>query len=257
MPTPTGGGAPVGSDRLRGCGRGSFVHAGAPRPPNSGGNYPDAGGECDIVEPALSDTQATAQRIALNRIAELAEWDDDALAKLLHSFQGDGVVDGLGWDQAELDELLRGLDAPVPGTVDDPGPCHPPEQATTKRGDLWQLGDHRLLCGDSTSADDFSRLMAGDKARLWSSAPPYCVNYTGNDRPIHGGKPSGKNWTHVYREIAIADLGVFLACVFKATLPHLVEDRSGGGLSATRLGPATKCSGICLDGTCTRWVDEA
>jgi len=65
--------------------------------------------------------------------------------------------------------------------------------------------------------------MNGEQAVLWSSDPPYCVQYTGNDRPIHDGKPSGKDWTHVYREIDIADLGVFLDGVFKATLPHLQE----------------------------------
>jgi DNA modification methylase len=68
-----------------------------------------------------------------------------------------------------------------------------------------------------------ARLMDGKRAALLSTDPPYCVNYTGNDRPIHDGKPSGKDWTHVYREIDIADLGVFLDGVFKAVLPHLQE----------------------------------
>ena len=53
--------------------------------------------------------------------------------------------------------------------------------------------------------------------------PPYCVQYTGNDRPIHEGKPSGKDWSRLYREVDIADLGVFLDAVFDACLPHLQE----------------------------------
>ena len=62
---------------------------------------------------------------------------------------------------------------------------------------------------------------SGDKARLLSTDPPYCVQYTGANRPIHDNKPSGKDWSHVYREVDIADLGEFLDGVFTATLPHV------------------------------------
>lgn len=106
--------------------------------------------------------------------------------------------------------------------VDDHGPEDPQDKPTSALGDLWLLGNHRLLCGDSTSASDMVRLMAGDKAALLSTDPPYCVNYTGNDRPIYEGKPSGKDWTHVYREIDIKDLGQFL----DGALPH-VNDEAG------------------------------
>ena len=53
--------------------------------------------------------------------------------------------------------------------------------------------------------------------------PPYCVDYTGMDRPIHNGKPSGKDWSHLYREVDIKDLGEFLDKVFVAALPHVEE----------------------------------
>jgi DNA modification methylase len=66
--------------------------------------------------------------------------------------------------------------------------------------------------------------MAGERARLFSTDPPYCVNYTGNDRPIHEGKPSGKDWSHVYREIDIKDLGAFMDGVFVACLPNVDPD---------------------------------
>lgn len=180
--------------------------------------------EADIVEVDMSDVQATALGIALNRTAELAEWDEPALGKLLQSLQRDGALDGVGWDDDEIAELLRGIDAPEVGAVDDQGAEPPPEKPATRRGDLWLLGEHRLLCGDSTSAPDITRVMNGQLARLWSSDPPYCVSYTGKDRPIHDGKPSGKDWTHVYNEVDIEDLGVFLDGVFNATLPHVVED---------------------------------
>jgi len=65
--------------------------------------------------------------------------------------------------------------------------------------------------------------MGGDKAQIFSTDPPYCVNYTGNDRPIHDGKPSGKDWSHVYHEVDIADLGEFLDSAFTACLPHVAD----------------------------------
>jgi DNA modification methylase len=173
--------------------------------------------EADIVEVDVDDTTATALAIALNRSAELATWDKSALGVLLDALQGEFPLGDLGFDQKELDDLIQR--EPVP--VEDPGPQEPPEKPTTKTGDLWILGDHRLLCGDSTSAADVARLLAGDTPNLLSTDPPYCVEYTGNDRPIHDGKPSGKDWTHVYREVDIEDLGAFLDSVFAACLPVL------------------------------------
>jgi len=175
----------------------------------------------DVVELDLTETQATALGIALNRTAELAEWDDQALARLLSGLQADGALEGVGFDADELKDALASLI--VPGPVEDPGPVEPPATATTQRGDVWLLDRHRLMCGDSTSVEDFAVLMHGERAALLSTDPPYCVNYTGNDRPIHDGKPSGKDWTAVYREIDIADLGVFLDGMFAAVLPHTVE----------------------------------
>jgi DNA modification methylase len=66
-------------------------------------------------------------------------------------------------------------------------------------------------------------VLGGKRATLLSTDPPYCVDYTGNDRPVHDGKSSGKDWSHVYREVDIADLGQFLDGVFAACLPH-IED---------------------------------
>lgn len=177
--------------------------------------------EADIVEVDLDDTQATALGIALNRTGELAEWDLPALGRLLESLRADGQIEGVGFDQAEIDALLRDIALEAePFAIDDPGPVEPPEKPVTRRGDLWVLGDHRLLCGDSTSADDLARLMDGETAALLATDPPYCVGYTGADRP----EGSGKDWTHVYREIDIADLGEFLDGVFLAALPHAKAD---------------------------------
>lgn len=170
--------------------------------------------ECDIVELDVDYTTATALGIALNRSGELATWDDAALGSLLTSLP---TLDGTGFSTDQLDELIASLARP--DAVEDPGPSEPPAVATTLRGDVWLLGAHRLMCGDSTSAEDFAHLMRGERATLLATDPPYCVDYTGADRP----DDSGKDWTAVYREIDIADLGVFLDGVFAAVLPHTVE----------------------------------
>lgn len=80
-----------------------------------------------------------------------------------------------------------------------------PKKAITKRGDLWILGKHRLLCGDSTQEEDVRKLMGNNKARLFATDPPYLVDYTGANRPT-----GGKDWSDVYHEIDIQDAKSFL-----------------------------------------------
>jgi DNA modification methylase len=169
-----------------------------------------------------SELDATAYAIADNKTHEFAAWDEPALARILEQLRSEDSLEGIGFSSDDIDELLKKLDAELPpNEVADPGPQEPPLDPVTRVGDLWLLGDHRLLVGDSTNAQDVERLMAGEKAALWSSDPPYAVGYTGNDRPIHDGKTSGKDWSHLYHETDIKDLGKFLDGVFTASLPHL------------------------------------
>ena len=167
-----------------------------------------------------SDLEATAYSLADNKTHEFAAWDEHGLAQLLAELRAEDALEGVGFSVAEIDELLADL-ARETAVVDDPGPEAPPVNPVTRMGDLWVLGQHRLLCGDSTKAEDVARVLAGDKAALLSTDPPYCVDYTGNDRPIHDGKPSGKDWSHLYREVDIEDLEEFLDSVFHACLPRV------------------------------------
>lgn len=167
------------------------------------------------------DIEAVAYAIADNRTHEFSEWDEPALAKLLEELRAEDSLDGVGYTDADIEELLAELaDAEDSEDVDDPGPEEPPETPISKPGDLWVLGHHRLLCGDSTNAADVERLMAGDTAALLSTDPPYCVDYTGADRP----QDSGKDWSSKYREVEIKDLGEFLRAVLSAVLPRTREN---------------------------------
>ena len=124
----------------------------------------------------LTPAQVRAYRIADNRFAELAGWDDDLLAAELHALNADGFdLDLTGFDGAELDRLLAPLDEDA--TDDEEAIPEPPVDPVSRPGDLWLLGEHRLLCGDSTSADDVARLLGGARPHLMVTDPPYGVAY--------------------------------------------------------------------------------
>jgi DNA modification methylase len=133
--------------------------------------------ECDIVEVDIDDLTATALAIALNRTGELATWDEPALAKLLEELRTNDALDGVGYSTEDLDTLVAELEAAgggeFAGDADDVP--EPPEEATSRTGDLWVLGRHRLLVGDSALSDDVDRLVEGAKVHLLNTDPPYNV----------------------------------------------------------------------------------
>ena len=129
----------------------------------------------------LTEAQARAFRLADNQLALNSTWDEALLAAELRALHTDEFDLGLiGFDGATLDRLLGDAapDAPAVdgGDPDAPAP-EPPEAPVTRPGDLWQLGPHRLLCGDATSAGDVARLLDGARPHLMITDPPYGVNY--------------------------------------------------------------------------------
>jgi hypothetical protein len=122
----------------------------------------------------LSPEQARAYRIADNKSADLATWDLDLLPIELTALRDAEFDLGLiGFDDEELARLLTG-DVKEGETDPDDVP-EPPDEATTRPGDLWVLGDHRLLCGDAGSTEDVDRLLDGEVIHLVTSDPPYNV----------------------------------------------------------------------------------
>ena len=119
-------------------------------------------------------------------------------------------LEGVGYGPAEIDALLSELADPNShNKVEDPGPGEPPDQPVSRANDMWVLGNHRLLVGDSTNKADVERVMTGEKATLCATDPPYLVDYTG-DRPNN----SGKDWSATYKEIDIDDAEGFFRSVF-------------------------------------------
>ncbi|MBK8098046.1 MAG: DNA modification methylase [Planctomycetes bacterium] len=165
-----------------------------------------------------SDLDAVAYQIADNRLHELSSWQDAELAKLLEHLRQEDALDATGFTADDLDALVAELKAreAIDKDLDDDGPPEPPAIAVAQRGDLWVLGDHHLLCGDSTNLPDVHRVMASDKAALVATDPPYLVDYTG-ERP----NDSGKDWTATYREIDIDDADGFFRAVFTNVLDVL------------------------------------
>ena len=127
----------------------------------------------------LTPTQKKAYIIADNRLALNAGWDDQLLTIELNELLADKFsLDLLGFNADELNALLNPVEINE-GLVDEDEVPEPPLEPITKLGDVWVLGNHRLMCGDSTSIDAVDKLMDGQKADMVFTDPPYGVNYDG------------------------------------------------------------------------------
>lgn len=147
--------------------------------------------QIDVVFTNLESSEATAFAIADNRTAELAEWNDDVLAASLQGLDEE-LQAAAGYEGKELEQILSTLD--TADVVEDEVP-EVPDDPTTQPGDLWLLGDHRLLCGDSTKQEDVDRLVGGVKADACVTDPPYGIN--ANKQTLGTGKKNfyrGEEW---------------------------------------------------------------
>lgn len=127
----------------------------------------------------LTKAQKKAYIIADNRYAEDAGWDEELLRLEIESLQGmEFDVGLLGFEPAELNKLMTDEDGIEEDDFDVDAELQKP--AITKSGDVWLLGRHRLVCGDSTKPETYKALMDGKKANLVVTDPPYNVNYEGS-----------------------------------------------------------------------------
>lgn len=123
----------------------------------------------------LTETQKKAYIIADNRLALNAGWDNEMLTIELNDLLADGfALEILGFDSKEIDALLE--PEVVEGLTDEDAVPEVPEEPKTKLGDIYQLGNHRLMCGNSTFIDDVEKLMDGTYPDLVHTDPPYGMN---------------------------------------------------------------------------------
>lgn len=129
----------------------------------------------------LTETQKKAYIIADNRLALNAGWDNEMLTIELNDLLEDGfALELLGFDPKELDALLE--PEVVEGLTDEDAVPDVPDEPTTKLGDIYQLGNHRLMCGDSTSIDAVTKLTSGGGVDMLLTDPPYNVAYEGGTK---------------------------------------------------------------------------
>lgn len=128
------------------------------------------------IATGLTQAQIKAYRLADNRTHEDSEWDEELLAIELGELDELGFdLDLTGFEAIELEELLGG--ASMNGLTDDDEVPEAPAVAVSKEGDIWLLGDHRLICGDSTKAKTMKALMGDELADMVFTDPPYNVDY--------------------------------------------------------------------------------
>lgn len=136
-----------------------------------------------IVLDHLTDAQRRAYIIADNQLATLSGWDSDILAKEIAALAAEGFDVGLvGFSDEELREFLWHNDDDVVaiGSQDEDAIPEVRQQPVSRRGDLWILGNHRVICGDSTSIDDIDMLTSGQIIECLWTDPPYNVAYEGS-----------------------------------------------------------------------------
>jgi site-specific DNA-methyltransferase (adenine-specific) len=127
-----------------------------------------------VKRTGLTEDEKVGLALADNRTSDLSDWDQEMLRRLSeeHDLQP-------WFEQEDLDELLAVTELPPEEGKTDPDDVpETPEDPITKPGDLWILGNHRLLCGDSTNPQHVERLMDGKKADMVFTDPPYGVSYT-------------------------------------------------------------------------------
>jgi len=143
-----------------------------------------------VVLDHLTETQRRAYVLADNRLGEIGGGWDAEMLKLEVEDLGE-ALDGLGFSTEELEEL--GVEEEVQEGLTDPDETpEPPADPVTVLGDVWTLGNHRLMCGDSTSIDAVNKLMDGQKADMVFTDPPYGISIVSGNKVGGGGAFGGK-----------------------------------------------------------------
>jgi DNA modification methylase len=189
-----------------------------------------------IVLEHLTPTQRRALVLADNRLALNAGWDEEMLRVELESLEEDGFdLDLVGFTDDEVEELLRDPEETHEGLTDDDAIPEEPEHAVTVLGDVWLMGDHRLLCGDATQVADVEKVLAGRLADMVFTDPPYNVAYEGktSKKLTIGNDALGEKFYEFLRE-ALANMlaatkGAIYICMSSSELHTLFRAFTDAG----------------------------
>ena len=176
----------------------------------------------------MTEAQKQAYVLADNQLALNAGWDEDLLALELKDLKDVSFdLSTIGFSDRELQSLLRRVENPTEGLIDpDDIPDMPREKDVWVRpGELYLLGDHRLLCADATNAGDVEKLMSSHLASLLATDPPYLVNYTGGNHlnSKQGGSKAGDDHWDSYHgdEQSVAFYSTFLNLALQHCKPQV------------------------------------
>lgn len=178
----------------------------------------------------MSEEDIRAYVIADNKLAENAGWDRDLLALelgALNDLEFDYDLTLTGFELPEIDVILQGIDHDPENSGADPADQVPEvsdEPPVTKPGDIWVIGNHRLICGDSTRRETYSALLDGDLANMVFTDPPYNVPIAGHICGL--GKKQHREFAMASGEMSEAEFTQFLTTVFE----HLVAFSVDGSL---------------------------
>lgn len=172
----------------------------------------------------LTEAQKRAYILADNKLAEKAGWDREILAielQNLTELELDFDVAVTGFEMPEIDVLIQGLEAKE--VKPDPADAVPAVTgpAVTRLGDIWQIGPHRLICGDATVPETYARLLAGEKAQLVFTDPPYNVPIEGHVSGL--GAVKHREFAMASGEMTEAEFTAFLAKVFDSLIEVSVD----------------------------------
>ena len=177
----------------------------------------------------MTESQKKAYIIADNQLAMNSGWDTNLLSLELSELQeADFDLSLLGFDDKELDKLLQ--PEIVEGNTDEDAVPEVPKEPKTKLGDIYILGNHRLMCGDSTSIDDVDKLMDGDRADMVFTDPPYNINYqdmTGSFDKIKNDKMSDEDFLDFLMQTIMPCDTMYVCCswqyahIFKQAMTNL------------------------------------
>lgn len=175
----------------------------------------------------LTEEQKRAYIIADNRLTEIADWDENILAaelQFLSTLDLDFDITVTGFEMAEIDLMIQNLDETGPDEDDEVPEADPEAGPVTQPGDLWLLGEHRLLCADALKEESYKQLLDGKKAHMVFTDPPYNV-------PIDGyvcgkGKVKHQEFAMASGEMTEAEFTAFL----NTTLRHMVKFSNDGSI---------------------------